>query len=83
MRTAELVAKMRPQVPELPHEKRARFEKEYGCSAYDAGVLSSEKELATWYEAAVAADTKVPAKKIANWVINDLLGCLLYTSRCV
>lgn len=76
VRTADLVAKMRPQVPELPHEKRARFEKDYGCSAYDAGVLSSEKELASWYEAAVAADTKVPAKKIANWVINDLLGVL-------
>ncbi len=76
VRTAALVEKVRSQLPELPHEKRARFEKDYGCSAYDAGVLSSEKELATWYEAAVAADTKVPAKKIANWVINDLLGAL-------
>lgn len=76
VRTPDLVAKMRSQVPELPHEKRARFEKDYGCSPYDASVLSSEKELATWYEAAVAADTKVPAKKIANWVINDLLGVL-------
>ena len=76
VRTADLVAKMRSQVPELPHEKRARFEKDYGCSAYDAGVLASEKELAAWYETAVAADTKVPAKKIANWVINDLLGAL-------
>ncbi|OYW76040.1 MAG: glutaminyl-tRNA synthase (glutamine-hydrolyzing) subunit B [Verrucomicrobia bacterium 12-59-8] len=76
VRTAALLAKVRPQVPELPHEKRARFEKDYGCSAYDASVLASEKELAAWYEAAVAADTKVPAKKIANWVINDLLGAL-------
>lgn len=76
VRTAELVARVKTQVPELPHEKRARFEKDYGCSAYDAGVLASEKELAAWYEAAVAADPKVPAKKIANWVINDLLGIL-------
>ena len=76
VRTAALVAKVKPQVPELPHEKRARFEQDYGCSAYDAGVLASEKELAAWYEAAVAADTKVPAKKIANWVINDLFGRL-------
>jgi aspartyl-tRNA(Asn)/glutamyl-tRNA(Gln) amidotransferase subunit B len=76
LRTESLVARMRPQVPELPHEKRARFEKDYGCSAYDAGVLASEKALAAYYEAAVAADTKVPAKKLANWVINDLLGIL-------
>jgi aspartyl-tRNA(Asn)/glutamyl-tRNA(Gln) amidotransferase subunit B len=76
LRTASLVERIRPTVPELPHEKRARFEKDYGCSAYDADVLASEKELASYYEAAVAADPKVPAKKLANWVINDLLGIL-------
>lgn len=76
LRTPEILAHVRPQVPELPHEKRARFESAYGCSAYDAGVLASDKELAAWYEAAVAADPAVPAKKIANWVINDLLGAL-------
>ena len=76
VRTAALVDRARPQVPELPHEKRARFERDYGCSAYDASVLSSEKTLAAWYESAVAADPKVPAKKIANWVLNDMLGAL-------
>ncbi len=76
LRTAPLLERVRPQVPELPHEKRARFERDYGCSAYDAGVLASEKELAAYYETAVAADPAVPAKKIANWVINDLLGLL-------
>ena len=76
LRTAPLLERVRPLVPELPHEKRARFERDYGCSAYDAGVLASEKELAAYYETAVAADPAVPAKKIANWVINDLLGLL-------
>lgn len=76
LRTEKYVAKMSQLVPELPHEKRARFEADYGCSAYDAGVLSSDKALASYYEAAVAADTKVPAKKVANWVINDLLGLM-------
>lgn len=76
LRTAEILARVRPQVPELPHEKRARFERDYGCSAYDASVLASEKALAAWYEAALAAQPGVAAKKIANWVINDLLGAL-------
>lgn len=76
LRTEGYVARLRSQVPELPHEKRARFEADYGCSAYDAGVLSSDKALASYYEAAVAADTKIPAKKVANWVINDLLGLM-------
>jgi aspartyl-tRNA(Asn)/glutamyl-tRNA(Gln) amidotransferase subunit B len=76
LHTADLLASVKPHVPELPHEKRARFERDYGCSAYDASVLSSEQALAAWYEAAVAADKAVPAKKIANWVLNDLLGAL-------
>lgn len=76
LRTPALVAKVRPQVPELPHEKRARFQQAYGCSPYDAGVLASDKSLASWYEAAIAADTQVQPKKLANWVINDLLGAL-------
>ena len=76
LRTPEIVTRVRPLLPELPHEKRARFESTYGCSSYDSGVLASDKALADWYEAAVAADPAVPAKKIANWVINDLLGAL-------
>ena len=76
LHTDKLLASVKPHVPELPHEKRARFERDYGCSAYDASVLSSEQALAAWYEAAVAADKAVPAKKIANWVLNDLLGAL-------
>ena len=38
IKTADLVAKMRPLVPELPHEKRDRFEKDFGLNAYDADV---------------------------------------------
>lgn len=76
IRTAPLVEAARARVPELPHQKRARFESDYGISAYDAGVLASDKALATWFEEAAGADTKVPAKKVANWVINELLGRL-------
>jgi aspartyl-tRNA(Asn)/glutamyl-tRNA(Gln) amidotransferase subunit B len=76
LNTPQLVEKIRGQVPELPHQKRERFETDYGCSAYDAGVLTSEQATASYFEAAVAAAPKVPAKKLANWVINDLLGLM-------
>lgn len=76
LNTPDLVARVRPSVPELPHQKRDRFESEYGCSAYDADVLTSDQALANYFEAAVKAAPDVPAKKIANWVINDLLGQL-------
>ena len=47
---AEQIAYIREQLPELPDGKRARFMSEYGLSAYDAGVLTSARELADYYE---------------------------------
>jgi aspartyl-tRNA(Asn)/glutamyl-tRNA(Gln) amidotransferase subunit B len=76
LHTADLVTRVRPRLPELPHQKRARFTADYGCSAYDADVLASEQALAAYFETAVAAQPSVPPKKLANWVINDLLGAL-------
>jgi aspartyl-tRNA(Asn)/glutamyl-tRNA(Gln) amidotransferase subunit B len=74
VRTADSVAKMRSHVPELPHQKRERFVKEYSISEYDAGVLTSEKPLADYFEA--AAKSSKAGKKVANWIINTLLGKL-------
>jgi aspartyl-tRNA(Asn)/glutamyl-tRNA(Gln) amidotransferase subunit B len=76
VRTAPLLEKVRPLVPELPHHKAARFEKNFGVTTYDASVLSSDKELATYFEAVSTADSKVPGKKVANFIINNLLGLL-------
>jgi len=60
-------------LPELPDEKRARFMKGYGLSAYDAGVLVAERENADYFErVAKGRDGKLAA----NWVINELFGRL-------
>ena len=74
IRTADLVAKMRPHVPELPHEKRDRFENDFGINAYDAGVLTSDQKLADYFEQA-ASDPKL-GKKVANWITNSVLAKL-------
>ncbi len=72
VRTADMLAKAQQNLPELPHEKTARFEQDYQITHYDASVLASESQLADFYETA-AKGTKSP-KKVANWVINNLLG---------
>jgi len=60
-------------LPELPDEKRARFMKDYGLSAYDATVLVAERANADFFEAvAKGRDGKIAA----NWVINELFGRL-------
>ncbi|MCK0197618.1 Asp-tRNA(Asn)/Glu-tRNA(Gln) amidotransferase subunit GatB [Ancylobacter sp. 6x-1] len=60
-------------LPELPDEKKARFVKVYGLSAYDADVLVAEKETAAYYEEVAAGRD---AKAAANFVINELFGRL-------
>jgi aspartyl-tRNA(Asn)/glutamyl-tRNA(Gln) amidotransferase subunit B len=74
LHTAEMVARVTKVLPELPQAKRTRFETDYSVSPYDAGVLTSEKSLADYFETAAAGATK--PKVIANWILNDLLGHL-------
>jgi aspartyl-tRNA(Asn)/glutamyl-tRNA(Gln) amidotransferase subunit B len=58
-------------VPELPRARRSRLMKEYGVPAADADTLVSARELADYYEAAIAAGA--PARPAANWVVGELL----------
>jgi aspartyl-tRNA(Asn)/glutamyl-tRNA(Gln) amidotransferase subunit B len=67
------VEALKADLPELPDEKKARFMTSFGLSAYDAGVLTAEKETADYFEAvAKGRDPKIAA----NWVINELFGRL-------
>ena len=60
-------------LPELPDAKKARFMADYGLKAYDASVLSAERETADYFEAAVAAGGgKRDAKIVANWIMGDV-----------
>ena len=74
------VEEIRRGLPELPDQKKARFEEDFGLSAYDAEVLVSEKENADYYERVVAtADPKLAA----NWVITELFGALNKAGRSI
>ena len=66
----ELIEKYRTELPELPDARRARIEKDYGLSDYDAGILTSSRAMAEYFDAAVAAGAD--AKLIANWMMGDL-----------
>ncbi|WP_349361273.1 Asp-tRNA(Asn)/Glu-tRNA(Gln) amidotransferase subunit GatB [Stappia sp.] len=60
-------------LPELPDEKKARFIKDYGLTAYDADILIVERASADFFEAVAKGRD---AKLSANWVINELFGRL-------
>ena len=65
---------VREGMPELPASKEARFIKA-GLSAYDAGVLTSSREISNYFEE-VTRDGKVSLKTASNWIQTDLLGLL-------
>jgi aspartyl-tRNA(Asn)/glutamyl-tRNA(Gln) amidotransferase subunit B len=69
----KFIAKLKADLTELPDEKKARFVKDYGLSAYDAGVLVAERETAEFFEAVAKGRD---AKAAANFVINELFGRL-------
>ncbi len=68
--TDEEIEAYRKSLPELPDARRARLEKEYGLSEYDAGIITSSRQMAEYFDAVIA--TGADAKLAANWMMSDL-----------
>ncbi|MDX1547639.1 MAG: Asp-tRNA(Asn)/Glu-tRNA(Gln) amidotransferase subunit GatB [Rhodothermales bacterium] len=79
-----MLTAIRDALPEMPERRRARFEDELGLPTYDADVLTQERALADYFEAAVGAlfkrtrggDTRAQAKAVSNLVMTDVLRVL-------
>lgn len=65
------VDELRQGLPELPRARRTRFAESYKLPEYDAEVLTARRDLADYFEAAVALHDN--AKAISNWVMGDIL----------
>ena len=74
------VKAVKQTLPELPDAKRDRFMSQYGLNAYDAGVLTTAREMADYYEEVVSASGADP-KLVANWVTGELSGYLNKDNR--
>jgi aspartyl-tRNA(Asn)/glutamyl-tRNA(Gln) amidotransferase subunit B len=72
------IAELKAKLPELPDAKAARFQRDYGLSAYDSRVLVAEQAIADYYES--VANGRDP-KQAANWVMGDLFAALNRTGR--
>ena len=71
--TQEEVDKLAADLPELPDDIRDRLIGDYGLSAYDASVITEERETALYYE---EASTDRDRKLVANWMTVELFGAL-------
>ncbi|MDP2009444.1 MAG: Asp-tRNA(Asn)/Glu-tRNA(Gln) amidotransferase subunit GatB [Phenylobacterium sp.] len=67
------VKRIEDSLPELPDAKKARLQSQYGLSAYDAGVLITERARADFFEEAAKGRD---AKLTSNWVTNELAARL-------
>ena len=74
VRTAPLVERARKDMPELPEALRERLISHYGLPVADANTLVAEAGLRRYVEQMVSAGA--PARKAANWVINNLVATL-------
>lgn len=70
----EFISTAAKQVGELPEAKRRRLKKEYGLSDFDVETLTSTRALALWFEEAAKLSKDV--KKLANWILAELLAVL-------
>ncbi len=74
------IARVRSQLPELPAHRRDRFVEQFGLPPYDADLLTTEREIADYFESVVAAleqgahtNAAENAKAASNWVMTDVL----------
>jgi len=72
--TADHIARVAADMPELPMARMARFTEQYGLSSYDAEVLNITASTADFYEAAAEAASAADSKLVANWTMGELLA---------
>jgi aspartyl-tRNA(Asn)/glutamyl-tRNA(Gln) amidotransferase subunit B len=64
------LGEIRTALPELPALRKARFRTDYGLPAYDCELLTSRKDVADYFEAAVKIHAN--PKALSNWIVGDL-----------
>ncbi|MCF6235625.1 MAG: Asp-tRNA(Asn)/Glu-tRNA(Gln) amidotransferase subunit GatB [Gammaproteobacteria bacterium] len=72
---SEEIEAIRKTLPELPHQKKERFTASFSLTPYDAGVLTSSRELADFFENVVISSGN-ENKLAANWVMGDFMAAL-------
>lgn len=77
----ELIQKIKSTLPELPQARMERFITQFGIPESAAGVLTSEKEIAEYFEAVTKACDN--AKSAANWIMTELLRELNQAQKAI
>jgi aspartyl-tRNA(Asn)/glutamyl-tRNA(Gln) amidotransferase subunit B len=77
------IDQVRRSLPELPSARRERFMREYGLSRYSARLLTEERAVAEYFEAAVRSSDGLAPDKLASWIAGELFGLLNQASLSI
>ena len=72
--SSDQVEQWRSELPELPRQRRERYVAELGLPAYDAGVLTADKDISDWFEAAMQHTRN--AKAVSNFIMGEMMRLL-------
>lgn len=62
--------RIRQEIPELPDARKQRYMEELGLPEYDATVITNSKQMADFFEEAIAHDVDI--KQVSNWLMGEL-----------
>lgn len=71
----DFIESIRSMLPELPYQRFRRFIEQYSLPRYDAEILTSDKNLADYFENAVKGYKGEP-KKVSNWIMSEVMRYL-------
>lgn len=74
----EWIQETKDNMPELPEAKRKRYIDEFGLTEYDAGVITSARELAYLFEDATEICKK--PKEVCNLIMGELMRLMSETA---
>ena len=77
----EWIRQIQSSLPELPDAKKKRFMQEFKLPSYDAGLLTSDRDLADYFESCVSVFQQ--PKQVSNWVMGSLLGLLHAQNKAI
>jgi aspartyl-tRNA(Asn)/glutamyl-tRNA(Gln) amidotransferase subunit B len=76
-----MLERIRASLPELPQVRRARYCDELGIPPYDAAVLTEDRDVSEFFEAAVRAYGQ--PKIVSNWIMRDVLATMTESGRAL
>jgi len=72
---AAMIEQVRASMPELPAQRRERFQREFGLGTYEAAILTDDREIADYFESLLQAGLSNP-KSAANWTMTEVLRAM-------